>query len=338
MTEPGPSLDDLASFGALLAAARRAARGKLSRPSVAALMADVERTVFGLESALQAGTWRPSPYRTFSIRDPKPRTISAAPFADRVVHHAISAAIEPTLEGRFVAESYACRKGKGTHRALARAQALCRRFAYVLKLDVHHFFESADHGVLLERLRPLFPEPRLFDLLRKIVEHGAPGSPPGKGLPIGSLTSQHFANLYLDRADHHLVDTLQVPGYVRYMDDMLLFADDRAALWSTLGSLRRLLADELRLALREEVTRLAPTSEGVPFLGFVVYPGVLRLRGAAVRRLRRGLRGLGSASRRGTIGEEQRTRVAASLLGHAAFGDTLCLRRSLLAGFDHDPA
>ena len=182
----------------LRAAMERAARGKADRPGVMRFLANADSELPALEDDLRNGTYAPAGYDQFRILDPKPRRISCAPFRDRVVHHAVCGVIAPAIERRLIADSFACRQGKGTHRAVLRAQHFARRFGYFCKLDVAQFFDSVDHGVLLRLLTRLFREQRLLSLLGRIIQHPFPGQRPGAGLPIGNLTSQWFANLYLE--------------------------------------------------------------------------------------------------------------------------------------------
>lgn len=271
----------------LRCAMEAAARGKRSRPAVARFLDQADAELARLRGELRSGTYVPQPYRQFRICDPKPRTISCAPFRDRVVHHAVCDVIGPVIERRFIYDSWACRKGKGTHRATARAQGFARRFTHFLKLDVASFFESVDHTVLLDLLERQFRERPLLDLLSRIVEAPAAGGQPGKGIPIGNLTSQWFANLYLDGADHLVKERLRVPGYVRYMDDMVLFADSKALLWAVHDGLARFLEKERLLRLKASATRLAPCSEGIPFLGMRIFPRTWRLQRHRFVRTRR---------------------------------------------------
>ncbi len=331
-----PRFDDVVSFHALCSAARRAARGKrLSRQTCAFLM-DLEPEVLGLQRELLERTYRPRPFHTFHITDPKPRTISAAHFRDRVVHHALCAAIEPTLEAYAIADSYACRRGKGTVAALDRAQALSRRFDYFLKLDIQRHFETVDHAVLLGQLDGLLRDPGIRWLSKVFVSAGAPGSATGTGLPIGNLTSQHFANLYLGALDHFITGSLGVAGYVRYMDDLLLFADNPAALRGWARDIERYCRDSLRLQLRHDATRRGPVRVGVPFLGLRIWPRLRRLDGARVRRLRRRFRALNRVWRAGDVPHSHSVASACSLIGWATLADTVSLRRSILAAMDPD--
>jgi len=279
--------DRIASPANLQRALGLASRGKRERGPVRAFLDHAPEELARLRTELLDGTYRPGPYEQFGVRDPKPRTISCAPFRDRVVHHAVCDVIAPLFERRFLADSFACREDKGTHRAAARAREFARRFAFVCKLDVRAFFDSVDHEVLLSLLLPLFREARLRSLLERLVRHPFPGQAPGRGLPIGNLTSQWFANLYLDGLDHFVKETLRLPGYVRYMDDLALFADTKAALWAAHDGVAEWLTRERRLQLKTEATRLCPCTEGFPFLGLRIFPGAWRLQRQRFVRSRR---------------------------------------------------
>lgn len=313
--------EQVVDFGNLLSAARRAGRGKGGGIEAAAFRFGLEGEVLALARELSGGTYRPGPHRTFVLADPKPRLISAAPFRDRVVHHAIAAALEPRLERYAIADSFACRPGKGTRAAILRAQAHARRSPYYVALDVRRFFETADHAVLRALIRRLIADSRMLALLDEIIEAGAPGSPPGKGLPIGNLTSQHFANLYLGPLDHFAKEQLRVPGYCRYMDDILLFGPDRATLRRWRREVDAFAGARLALELKHEVTRLAPVSDGVPFLGFRVWPRLIRFDARRARRLRAKLGATERGRRAGAVDPEGARRSTESLLGWARHGD-----------------
>ncbi len=247
---------------ALLRATRRAARGKKHRRSVAAFLVDAEPRCLALQRALRrsvghAEAWRPGRSRTFRIRDPKPRTITVQPFADRVVHHALCAAAEPAFERFAVFDSYACRRGKGQHRAVRRLQRLARAAPWALKTDVAAFFASIPHEPLLELVTARLRDQPLADRFRVVVDDGT-----GRGLPVGALTSQHLANLYLGVLDHWLQDGQGLRS-VRYMDDVVVLGD-RDRLRALLPAFRGFLAARLELRLNERVTRLVPVRDGSP--------------------------------------------------------------------------
>ena len=231
-------------------------------------------------------------YVRFPIRDPKPRVIHAPSFRERVLHHALMNICEPRIERYLIDDTFACRRGKGTLVAIERAGTFVRERAFVLKLDVRKYFESIDHELLRHRLGRLFKDRAVLALFERIIRshHAA----PGRGLPIGALTSQHFANLYLGVLDHHVKNDLRCRGYVRYMDDVLLFGDERELLRSWWRHLEPWIADECRL--RWKTPQLIRCEAGVPFLGFRLYASGRRLSGARRRRFARGLRQVARSS------------------------------------------
>lgn len=288
------------SFPALWAAAARAARGKRLDPAPARFRLDLEAQLLALHRRLVAGAWRPSPTRRILVFDPKPRRIEVPTFADRVVHQCLAAAVEPRLERRMIADSYACRRGHGTHAALRKARAWARTYRWWVRLDVARFFPTVDHAVVRAHLRQDVPAAPLRAVCERILDAGGgdervyvPGddlfTPLGRrvGLPLGSLTSQLWANRYLDPVDHLVKDRLRVRAYLRYMDDMLVFHDDRAAL----VALARRIEDACHaVRLRLHPWDVQPTAAGVGFVGFRVRGDHVRVRATAVARARRRLR------------------------------------------------
>jgi RNA-directed DNA polymerase len=322
--------EKVVSFENLLRAAHRAARGKRDRPSVARFEFHLEQELLALQAQLAAGAYQPGAFFTFEIRDPKRRSICAAPFRDRVVHHAVCGVLEPLFERRLIFDTYACRPGKGTHAAIARAQDFARRYHYFLKCDVRKFFASVDHALLRTLLARMFKDQPLLDLLGRIIAHSPHGSEPGRGLPIGNLTSQHFANLYLGELDHHLKEGKRVKGYLRYMDDLLLCADEKPTLHLLHAEIRRFLHEHLLLTLKEGATQLAPVSEGIPFLGFRIYPRLIRLSPRTLRRFHRQVREGERRFAAGAIDLAALTDSVASLYAHLSHADTLTLRRRMV--------
>ena len=306
-------------FQALRQAALRAARGHRADPGAAAFLADLERRCLDLERRLAAGAWEPEPGRTFRIADPKPRTITEVPFVDRVVHHALVAAASPRWEELAVGSSFACRPGKGGHRAVSRARALARQHAWFLKLDVRHFFETVDHAVVLDLLGRAVADARVRSLLQAVVFAGA--TSPGRGLPIGSLVSQHLANLVLGQVDRYALRTLGVGGWVRYMDDMLAFGPDGDSIERWERSLDAFVTTRLRQEIKAEATRRAPVHAGIPFLGFRIWPQTVRLDSARRRRLLARLR-LHRRLLESGAGAAQVQRRTAAVLAHAGHAAT----------------
>ena len=338
---------EVTSFDNLLLAFRKASLGKRRKASVAAFEYRLEENLFALQEELRSGAYRPGPYDSFYIHEPKKRLISAAPFRDRVVHHALCNVIGPLFERQFIHDTYANRVGKGTHRALDRCTEFMRRFTYVLPMDVRQFFPAIDHAILLDILARTIGDERTLDLAAKIIAGGAgvqadeydmvyfPGddllaAARPRGLPIGNLTSQFWANVYLNGLDHFVKRQLRCRGYVRYVDDLLLFADDKPTLHAWRGEVIAYLAG-LRLTIHENSAQPRPTRCGVPFLGFQVFPDHRRLKRRNAVLARRRLRALRDAYHRGEVSRE-RVRVGVQgWINHARYGDTWGLRRAVLS-------
>ncbi len=345
--------DRIASFEALHAAALRAARAKRSKPGVAAFLANLEREVLRLERELKRGTYRPGRYTKIEIHDPKHRIVSAAPFRDRVVHHAFCGVCEPIFERGFIHDSYANRLGKGTHRAIARYETYRDRYRHVLRCDIFRYFHAIDHEILKRDLRRRLACERTLDLADRIIDGSNAQEPvyehfPGddlftplerrRGLPIGNLTSQFFSNLYLDCMDHFVKEVLRAKGYVRYVDDFVLFHDDRDQLEEWRRRLARFLEGR-RLRLHPRKTMIQSASEPAKFLGFVLLPGGRRrLPEDNVRRFRNRLRGLRDRWRRGTVDEDEVRRRVQSWIAHADHADTWRLRQTIFRDGWFDPS
>jgi len=339
----------------LLLAYRKASKGKRSKEPAARFEYHLEDNLITLQDELRTKTYHPGAYSSFYIHEPKRRLISAAPFRDRVVHHALCNVIEPIFERSFIHDSYANRVGKGTHRALDRAQRYARRYRYVLPCDVRQFFPSIDHAILRDILARKIRDPDTMWLIDRILESGVgvlseeyqmvwfPGDDPStgsgqgllaaerpRGLPIGNLTSQFWANCYLNPFDHFVKRELRCQGYVRYVDDMLFFADDKDQLWAWKRAIVARLA-RLRLTIHEECAQVRPVTEGFPFLGFVVYPHKRRLRRRKGVAYARRFRVLVREYAAGRLPLERVTASAQGWANHARFGDTLGLRRAVLS-------
>jgi RNA-directed DNA polymerase len=337
----------LCAYENLYLAWRLAARGKRKSAEVADFEYALTDNLLALETELREGRYRPGPYRHFRITVPKPRRISAAPFRDRVVHHALVQVIEPAFEARFIETSYACRIGKGTHAALDRCRDYARRHRYILQCDIVQFFPSVDHAVLRAILFRRIADRRMQGLIDLILDSGAgvlrdeytmvyfPGddlfaATRPRGLPIGNLTSQFWANCYLNELDQFVKRELKCRDYVRYVDDFLLFADDKAQLWDWKQAIVEYLP-RLRLTLHPDSSTVYPVTNGIPFLGFVTYPThrlLKRRNGVAfARRFRGQLADLAA----GRIDYPDLHASVRGWLAHASHGDTYGLRRALLS-------
>jgi RNA-directed DNA polymerase len=343
----GPSLTEIACWDNLLLAFQKASRGKRGNPEVAVFEYRLEENLIALREELLHRTYLPFPYSSFYIHEPKRRLISAAPFRDRVVHHALCNLIEPIFECSFVADSYANRVGKGTHRALNHAQDYARRFRYVLQVDIRQFFPSIDHAILRAVLAKKLLDPGVLWLIERILASGVgvlveeyqmvyfPGDDlfavnRPRGLPIGNLTSQFWANVYLSSVDHFIKRQLRCPGYVRYVDDLLLFAHEKQVLWAWKDALVDRLA-ALRVTIHPGA-HPRPVTEGIPFLGFIVFPARRRLKRRKGVHYQRRVRAAVDTYRAGQLPADI---LAASLRGwvnHVRYANTVGLQKAILRG------
>jgi hypothetical protein len=329
----------------LWVAYQKASRGKRGLAPAAEFEFNLADNLLELQRELSEYRYHPGGYRSFYIHEPKKRLISAAPFRDRVVHHALCNVTTPIFEKRFIPTSYANREGKGTHRALDECQRLARRYRYVLQCDVKQFFPSIDHALLKECLSNMLPDDSVMGLAEKILASGenvlseeyemvyfpeddifAVNRP--RGLPIGNLTSQWWANCYLNQLDQFIKRELRCKPYLRYVDDFLLFADDKKTLWSWRKRVIERL-QPLRLVVHEERAVPRPVTDGVKFLGFVIFPEKRLLKkekGVAYQRKLKILLKTASPER-----------LKASLQGwvnHLRYGDTWGLRRAIFGKFN----
>jgi len=336
--------DQLCSWDNLLRAYRKASKGKRGQACAAAFEHRLEDELLALQRALREFTYRPGPYVSFHIHEPKRRLISAAPFRDRVVHHGLCNLIEPVFEKSFIEDSYANRLHKGTHRALNRVQHFARRYSHVLQCDLRQFFPSIDHAILREILARPIMDSRVLWLIDRILESGrglltdeyemvyfagdnlfAVNRP--RGLPIGNLTSQFWANVYLNPFDHFVKRTLRCKAYVRYVDDFLLFAEDKATLWRWKQALEERL-EGLRLTLHSG-SHPRPVIEGIGFLGFRVFPDRRRLKRRKGIYFQRRLRTLVAAGRASCLPFADVTASVTGWVNHVRYANTIGLRKSV---------
>ena len=318
---------------------RKARRGKRGRAEVECFEFHREAELLQLQAELAQGSYQPGAFRSHWIVRPKRRLISAAPYRDRVVHHALMNVLEPILDRHFHPHSYACRQGKGTHAAANRLQCLMRRFPYFVQCDIRKYFPSIDHEVLKDLFRHLVKDDRVLTLMHLIVDHSNRQETvidyfPGdnlltpcarrRGLPIGNLTSQWFANWYLTGLDHYLTSHLGSRGYVRYCDDFVLLHDDREALLELLWAVRDWLSD-IRLHLKRERPPVTPVRAGLAFVGYRLWPTHRLLRKRNVREFRRRVRWMREAYARGVVEWSAIKPRLDSWMGHARQADSLRL-------------
>ena len=338
------------------AAYKNAARGKRYKSAAAYFEYDLEKNLLEIEEELKTEMYRPGGYKSFYVQKPKKRLINAAPFRDRVVHHALMNIIEPFFERQFIFDSYANRKGKGTHSALDRCTHYLRRHEYVMHLDIRQFFPSIDHEILRSILERTINDKKAMHLIEKIIASGN-GVQAGeydmvyfpqdtlfaiertRGLPIGNLTSQHWANVYLNELDQHAKRELKCRAYIRYVDDILIFANNKETLLHWREKITIFL-QSLRLTIHENKAQPRPTSIGIPFLGFQVFKDHRRLKSTNGYAFQKRLKQKITELKREKITQENFQASLQGWINHANHGDTWGLRRSILekagiyGGFD----
>ena len=331
------------SFDTLHRAHLLARRGKQDRAEVMRFAQDLEGNLFQLQRELLAGSYRTGTYRYFRVFEPKERTVAALPYRDRVAQHALIGAIEPIFERTFHHDSYACRPGKGMHAGADRAQQFLRQVershgqVYVLKADIAKYFNSIDHGVLKRLLRRRIGCQHTLALLEEIIDSSAvDGDLTPKGLPIGNLTSQLWANVYLHELDDFAKHGLREKRYLRYMDDFCFIHHDKAHLHRIRHEIEAFLWDQLRLATNHK-TQVFPVSNhngrGLDFLGYKIWPHRRRVRKDSVLRMRKKMRRLQRHYAQGRIELDDVRQVVASWVGHVSHAESEHLRAELLGGY-----
>ncbi len=330
-------------FENILLAARKAQKGKRFRDNVLEFNYNLESELIKIQRELTEKSYQPGIYKTFYIKEPKTRMISAAPYPDRVVHHALCNIIVPIIEPTFIGDSYANRVGFGTHKALNRFIKFARSSRYVLQCDIKKYFPSIDHQILKSLLHRKIKCRDTLWLIDTIIDNSneqlasveyfeednlfAPLQ-RRRGLPIGNLTSQFFANVYLNGFDHFVKEELKARKYLRYVDDFALFSDDRGFLAEARLAVEEYL-EKLRLKIHPIKSQLFETKYGVNFLGFRVLPNCIRVRTENLKRAKRRLRQMQKDYISGKINLEQISQSMQSWFAHLEHGDTWKLRQQI---------
>jgi RNA-directed DNA polymerase len=283
--------DRITAFDNLLAAYFRARRNKRFRPEVQKVELTFENRLLNLQRSLQKGSYHPQKYRRFLVHEPKLRQVSAPAFIDRVVHQAIVAVVEPVFDELFIANSFACRRGKGTLFALSQVNQCYQTTAahnpifFALKCDIKSYFASINQATLLSFLRQVLSCPRTLALLKTIITSYQ--DEPGTDIPIGNLTSQLFANVYLHPLDCYITRTLKEPNYFRYMDDFLILSPDINYLKQMREKIRVFLEQNLKLKLHAKKANIFRADRGLDFVGYLMKPNQVTLRKKTLRRYKR---------------------------------------------------
>jgi len=269
----------------LFSAYTQCRRGKGDKSYVTEFEKHLQENLDTLAEALQSRTWTPKGYSRFYVNDPKRRLINAPAFEDRIVHRALYDVIMPPFERGFYPHSYACRRGKGAHAGVACLRQYLRQYStppYYLQIDIKSYFASIHHDTLMAIIRRKIADSDVLALIRKILDsyHDSPGT----GIPLGNLTSQLFANIYLNELDHYVKHVLRCRHYIRYMDDIILLSETKAQLWEWKAAIEEFIA-RLRLRLHPRKQVVAPARCGIDFLGYVIYPDHVRVRNRNIHRV-----------------------------------------------------
>lgn len=300
-------------------------KGKGSRPDVQEFEWKLEENIFALHRELVSRTYRHSSYSAFFICDPKQRHIHKATVRDRILHHAVFSILNPIFEPTFISHSFSCRDGKGTHKAVDSLEKMLRKISrnghercFVLQCDIHKFFDSLDHGILLKILGKHIKDADAMWLLKEIVDSFASArfSPPAyKGVPIGNLTSQLFANVYLNELDQFLKHTLRIQNYARYTDDFAIASDDPEYLRGLIQPIKAFLQTHLSLDLHPRKISLRRYRQGIDFLGYVLLPHSRAVRTRTKQRMFKKLHLRAAAYKNGTGSKESVEQSLQSYLG-----------------------
>ncbi len=318
--------EEFCSFQNLYLASQSAQKGKRYKEGTAVFNFDLENNLLYLQKELQKGQYQFGNYVSFYVHDPKTRFISAAPYQDRVVHHAVCNIIDPLFEKTFVFDLYSNRKDKGTHKAVDRYQKFCRLNEYVLKCDICKYFASIDKHKLFEVIQRKIKDKRLLAVIKEIIWSYAFNG--DTGLPLGNLTSQLFANIYLSGMDHFVKEELKCGHYIRYVDDFVIFDKDKQRLHTIKQALQVFLAEH-NLKLHPDKTQIRKVSEGVRFLGYKIFPEYRLVDKANVKRFKSKLRKYQKQYSNNQISLHKIFESMQSWNAHAGHADSYKMRKEL---------
>ena len=325
-------VEAMADYGNVQKSYNKARKGKRYRKDVIRFTKKKEENLKRVREDILTQEYKPGAYHYFKVYEPKERQIMALPFYDRVVQHAINNVLEPIFNKRFIFHSYACRKKKGMHKASETLQGWLYGWKkyhgdeplYAIKADIHHYFQSIDHGILKAEIRHVIKDKEALTLIDRIIDHNG-NMPDGVGIPVGNLTSQLFANIYLDKLDRFIKHTLGVKPYERYMDDFILLSPDKGQLREWLAAIETFLRDELRLELNPKTTILA-AKNGIDFVGYKHRGTHKKVRRDSIKRMKRKIKWYV----KGKITKEKLQKSVRSWTGHASHADSYNLQKKIL--------
>lgn len=305
-------------------------KGKRNKKDVQAFEMNLEDNLFALHEELKNKTYKHYAYTAFNIYDPKFRNIHKATVTDRIVHHAVVSKLEPLFDKTFIFDSYSSRKNKGMHKAVKRLAVFIRKVSknyngkcFILKLDIKKFFASVDQEILLNCIMEKIADENLMWLVKNILKTFSNST----GIPIGNLTSQIFANIYLNELDKFIKQQLYIKYYIRYADDFVILSQDSKSLNSLIPQINQFLKNNLKLLIHQDKLVVRKYNQGVDFLGYIVLPHYILPRTKTVKRMFKKL-------------EEKRhlenfNQSIASYLGYLRHANTHKLQKEILHRFTH---
>ncbi len=340
---------ELCSFRNLELAYRKARKGKRKRRDVQAFELCLEENLLQLKRELETYSYEPQPLKQFVIRDPKTRVISASDFRDRIVHHTLCNIIQPIFERAFIHDSYANRIGKGTHAALLRFDFFKRKVSqngrlvndpadgsmvvgYVLKADIRHYFDTVDNQILMRMIGRKISDENVLFLIRKILSNHA-GGLKGKGMPLGNLTSQFFANLYLNELDQFVKHSLKAKYYIRYVDDFVILHSSEETLHEWKAEISCFLKS-LGLELHPEKSKVCPLHKGTGLLGYRIFYHHKLPKRSNIRTARLRMRRQAKLYGNGIIPYERAVQSLEGWMGYASHSNSYGLRKQVTSEFN----
>jgi len=326
MKRVGNLMPDIADLSNLYNAYYKAVKSKRHKADALEYTKNLDLNLSLLSNQFLTGNIETGNYHYFKIFDPKERLICAAGFSERVMHHAIMNICHPLFEKHLIYHSYATRKGKGTYASLDIAKQAVKKYKWVAKLDIRKYFDSIPHLILQEKLQRLFKDKLMLSIFSKIINsyHAS----DNKGIPIGNLTSQYFANYYLSSADHYAKEQLQIPVYIRYMDDILLFEQDKETLKRKVKSFCEFVETGLHLTFK--LIDINATSKGVSFLGYRLFSDVIKLNQSSKKRFIRKFKGYSDYVKNGIWTQEEYSRHILPLIAFTNYASAKGLRNKCI--------
>jgi retron-type reverse transcriptase len=335
----------LCSYDNLFLAWQKARKKKTLKNYVIKFEENLEHNLLNLRSELLLHSYRPRPLKTFIIRDPKTRKISKSDFRDRIVHHALCNIIEPIFDKSFIYDSYANRRGKGTLKAVERYDYFKKKLTkngkliknaknknevigWCLKADVYHYFDEVNHDTLVNIIKEKIADQKVI-WLSKIILANHQTKEKGVGMPLGNLTSQFFANIYLDKLDHHVKQELKAEYYIRYVDDFLILNKNTQELERCKEKINTFLRTELQLTLHPNKSKIIPIKNGIDFLGFRNFYKHRLLKKRNIRKMRNKLNNLITEYEKENVAEEEILEIMQGWIAYAKNADTFGLREQM---------